>query len=133
MPNLKRYYSIFEVERKNNNEWCLNFITLFHYFSFVTIKRNREMQSKDGTTMESAEMKKIRKYGRDQIKLSKDQIFQSYFILLQGVYMRPWTTRTSSLGAGGQTAWAPRQSRGGARSGLGAKAMWFWAHDTSWP
>lgn len=50
-------------------------------FLIVTIKRNREMQSKDGTTMESAEMKKKRKYGRDQIKLSKDQIFQSYFIL----------------------------------------------------
>jgi hypothetical protein len=34
----------------------------------VTVKKNREMQNKDGTTMERAEMKKKRKYGRDQIK-----------------------------------------------------------------
>jgi hypothetical protein len=37
------------------------------------------MQNKGGTTMERAKLKKKRKYGRDQIKLSKDQIFQSYF------------------------------------------------------
>jgi hypothetical protein len=58
-----------------------NKIFTISLFLIVTIKKNREMQNQDGTTMERAEMKKKRKYGRDQIKLSKDQIFQSYLAL----------------------------------------------------